>query len=165
MKTLKLFLPEIIVVVIFLGLAIASTPPRQTYRKPVPQPCIKHKPLTYSPILILVNLSGSYSMVDLAEAQRTRPLYILNALNALSPYKYQLANGVTPNLTLNITVTTDNYQHYGAEIRGYVYDGDFYTSLSTTYITFEKLYDDVASRVNWYITGGWCRNCPDPCNP
>ena len=37
-------------------------------------------------------------MKDLQEAQRERPVYIVNALNVLTPYKYMLANGATPTL-------------------------------------------------------------------
>lgn len=148
----------------FLAMAFAcATTGKTAYRKPVPQPCVKHQPLNYSPILVKVNLGGSYTMTDLAEAQRTRPAYIVNALNALTYNKYQLADGVTPNLSLTITVTTDSYGHYGAEINGSVYDGTFYNSIPSNYITFEKLYDDIAAKVNVYMTRGWCKNCPDPC--
>lgn len=173
MKTIKLFLPEIAVIIISLGLAVASTPPRQTYRKPVPQPCIKHKPLYYSPILVKFFISGSYTLKDLAGAQRDDPPDIIYELNKLSPNKYQLASGETPNLSLYITYNSDSYQHFGASITGYVYDGDFSFTLATNYNSSDfnddfltgggKVFRDIASRVNDYITLGWCKNCPNPC--
>ncbi|OIR12684.1 hypothetical protein GALL_57510 [mine drainage metagenome] len=168
MKKVKEQLWPAMIFIIFLAMAVASVPNNynhHTYHKPVPQPCVTHKGLSYSPVLLKVNLTGYYTMKDLPEAQRTVPDYIVNKLNSLSYGKYSLANGVTPNLTLNITYTTDSYQHYGAEIRGYVYDGDFYITLPANYITFEKLDDDIADKVNTFINYGWCRNCPQPCNP
>ncbi len=150
--------------VLFFVMALASAAPKQaTYQKP--KPCVTHKGLTYSPVLIKVNLSGDYTMKDLQEAQRTRPVYILNQLNYLNPGKYQLADGVTPNLNLYITLQTDSYGHYGATLTGYVHDGDFYRSLNTNYVTLEKLYDDIATEVNYFVRNGWCNNCPSPCNP
>jgi hypothetical protein len=68
-------------------------------------------------------------------------------------------------LSLYVTYTSDNYGHFGAEIKGYVYDGDFFKTIESNFITFEKLDDEVARLVNWYITGGWCKNCPSPCIP
>ena len=136
--------------------------PRKTYT-PKPEPCTKHQPLNYSPILVKVNLSGTYTMKDLQEAQRERPVYIINALNVLTPYKYQLANGVTPNLNLYVTINVDAYQHYGASVTGYVFDGNFNFKLGADYSTFEKKYDNIASNVKIYITRGWCKNCPTPC--
>ena len=140
----------------------ASAPPTQTY-KTKPQPCIKHKPLNYSPVLVRMYISGSYQMKDLAEVQRTLPYTLLNKLNSLTPYKYKMADGVTPNLSLYVNYTSNSYGHYGAELTGYVYDGDFNFSFGTNYLTFEKLDDDIVAKINHFITGGWCRNCPSPC--
>ena len=162
MKSVKSDLLSIAVVLLFFLLAVASAPPRRTYQSK-PQPCTKHTPLNYSPVLVKINLSGTYSMKDLSEAQRTRPGYIIDALNSLTYAKYKLADGVTPNLNLYITLNTDSYGHYGASMTGYVYDGDFNVSLNANYVTLEKLYDDIAAQVNIYITRGWCRNCPSPC--
>jgi len=163
MKSFKSVLLPVSVMLTFFAMAIASMPPpRKTYT-PKPEPCTKHQPLNYSPILVKVNLSGTYTMKDLQEAQRERPVYIVNALNVLTPFKYQLANGVTPNLNLYVTINVDAYQHYGASVTGYVFDGNFNFTLGADYSTFEKLYDDIASNVNIYITRGWCKNCPTPC--
>jgi hypothetical protein len=153
-----------IVAASFLLMAVASAPPKhyQSYQ-PKPQPCIKHRPLDYSPVLIKLNISGSYTMKDLPGYQETSPFLYLEKLNSLSPFKYKLADGVLPNLTLNITFNTDNYGHYGATIDGSVYDGTFHTTLPSNYITHEKLLEDITSTVNTYITRGWCSNCPTPC--
>ncbi len=168
MKKMKEQFWPAMVVIIFLVMAIASTPNaynHRAYQKPKPQPCITHKGLNYSPVLVKVNITGYYTMKDLSEVQRTVPDYLVSRLNSLTYGKFSLANGVTPNLTLNITYTTDSYQHYGAEIRGYVFDGDFYITLPANYITFEKLDNDIADKINTFINYGWCRNCPEPCNP
>lgn len=153
-------------IVLFFVTAVASVPAQKTtYQKPKPQPCITHKSLAYSPVLIKVNLSGDYTMKDLQEAQRQRPTFILNELNYLSPGKYQLADGVTPNLNLYITLKTDSYGHYGAEVTGYVHDGDFFVRFGMDYVTLEKLYSDIAAKINLFVRNGWCSNCPGPCNP
>lgn len=154
------------ILLVFLAMALASAPSHHTaYRKYKPQPCTTHKPLYYSPVLTQIFISGTYTMKDLPKAQSDLPSLFLSELNNQSPGKYQLANGVTPNLNLYITFTTDNYQHYGAEIHGYVYDGDFYTSLTNNYSTFDKLAEDISNQVNIYITRGWCKNCEGACNP
>ena len=155
-----------LVIAAFLALAWASTPSRHAYyAKQKPQPCITHKPLSYSPVLVKIYIGGTYTMKDLPGAQTDEPTYILNQLNEVNPGKYQLANGATPNLNLYITYTTDNYQHYGAEIHGYVFDGDFYDVLNNNYVTFDRLDADIVQKVNEFIDGGWCKNCPSPCNP
>lgn len=163
MKTLKphLYASTIAGIFIIMSLACASSKP--AYRRPVKQPCVKHAPLTYSPVLVKMNISGSYTMKDLSGAQSFGYQYLIDALNNLTAYKYKLADGETPNLTLNITINTDSYQHYGAILNGYVYDGDFYYSWDNNYITAERLFDAIAKQVNWYITGGWCKNCDGPC--
>jgi len=150
--------------ILFFAMAIASVAPRTTYQNK-PLPCVTHKPLYYSPILVQVNLSGSYTMKDLQGAQRTGQTYIIDELNVLNAYKYKLADGVTPNLNLYITVNTDNYEHYGASVTGYVFDGNFNFTLPASYVTSEKLFEDIAEKINSYIVGGWCNNCPSPCTP
>lgn len=149
----------------FLFMAVASAGPKQTYQPPKPEPCVTHKAIAYSPVLVKINISGSYTMKDLSGAQQYGYQYMIERLKALNSYKYQLADGVTPNLTLDITVNTDGYQHYGATLYGYVYDGSFNYSWSNDYVTAEKLFDDIASKVNTFISYGWCKNCPSPCNP
>jgi hypothetical protein len=153
------------VFVLFLIMAIASATSHPTYSKPKPQPCITHKGLTYAPVLVKFNITGSYTMKDLSGAQISGSKYLIDEMNSLAYSKYQIADGVTPNLNLYVTINTDNYQHYGAYIQGYVYDGDFSVTLNTDYYTAEKLFDDIAKKVNVFIQYGWCRNCPGPCNP
>lgn len=164
MKKIKHLVPSAGVVIIFFLMALACATPQHTRQyKAKPEPCTIHAPITYSPLLVKINLSGSYTMKDLSGAQRDRPTYILDAMNGFNAYKYKIADGVTPNLTLNINLTTDSYEHYGATVNGYVYDGSFYTSFNTDYVTMEKLYDDIARQVNIFISQGWCKNCTGPC--
>lgn len=164
MKKFKSHLWAAATFIMFLAMAIASTPPKHyTYQKQKPLPCIKHGPLNYSPVLITFYISGSYNMKDLSGAQSSVPDILLSKLNGLYYGKYQVANGVTPNLNLYVDYRTDNYGHYGADIKGYVFDGDFHTWTETNFVTFDRLDDEVASIVNTYITRGWCKNCPTPC--
>ena len=124
MKKIKPVLWSLTIYAAFLAMVFACAPSHHYY-KPVAQPCVKHGPLNYSPILIKVNLSGNYNMKDLAGAQRSRQVYMLDALNALNYSKYRMADGETQNMTLNITLTTDGYEHYGATVYSTVYDGNF----------------------------------------
>ncbi|HYM93578.1 MAG TPA: hypothetical protein VET23_05515 [Chitinophagaceae bacterium] len=174
MKKIKSLLSAAIVIIVFSILAIASVPTQHTtYRKPKPQPCTKHQPLYYSPVLVKVFISGTYTLKDLTGAQRDDPPDLIFELNALTPNKYKLVSGETPNLNLYITYNTDNYQHFGASVTGYVYDDNFSFTLDTNYSSDDingdflmgssKILKDIASRVNAYITLGWCKNCPLPC--
>ena len=166
MKKLKSHFWSISTFVLFFVMAIACVPSQHyTYKKPKPEPCITHKGLSYSPVLVTFYISGSYNMENLSNAQTSVPNILLNKLNGLSYGKYQIANGVTPNLNLYVDYKTDNYGHYGADIKGYVYDGDFHTWTENNFVTFDRLDDEVASKVNAYIMYGWCKNCTGPCNP
>ncbi len=166
MKKLKSHFWPTATFILFFAMTLACyTPQHTTYKKSKPEPCITHKGLTYSPVLITFYISGSYNMKDLNGAQGSVPDILLNKLNSLSYNKYRIANGVTPNLNLYIDYRTDNYGHYGADIKGYVFDGDFHTWTENNFVTFDRLDDEVASKVNTFISYGWCKNCPGPCNP
>ena len=175
MKKFKSHFWSILTFAIFFAMAIACVAPKHyTYQKPKPQPCITHKGLSYSPVLVKFFISGSYPLKDLAGAQKDDPGDILYELNRINPNKYQLTSGQTPNLNLYVTYNSDNYQHYGASITGYVYDGDFSFTMETNYNSSDfnddilgngKIFRDIASKVNAYIAYGWCKNCPSPCNP
>lgn len=150
---------------LFILMTLACVAPKATYQPPKPLPCVTHKALTYSPVLVTIYISGSYNMKDLSEAQRLVPTILLNKLNLLNPNKYRMADGEKPNLSLYVTYNSDNYGHFGAEIKGYVFDGDFSKRLDANYVTWEKLDADIAAKVNSFISYGWCTNCPPPCNP
>jgi len=155
MKTIKLFLPEILVIVIFLGLAIASTPPRQTYRKPVVYPCKYHSAITYSPILVKLNIGSNYTMKDLPGVRSSDPSLIMDALHTFN-YSYKLADGVTPNLVLNVTYTNDGYDHFGVILNvDYQGEGNFTITLPANYITITTLVNDMAKELNVWVTQGW----------
>lgn len=175
MKKFKSHFWSITIFVLFFAMAVASVPQQHyTYHKPKPQPCITHKGLTYSPVLVKFFISGSYTVKNLQEVQQKHPDAIIAELNRINPNKYQLVSGQTPNLNLYITYNTDNYQHYGATVTGYVYDGDFTFTLDTNYslddfggdyLSQGKGITDIASKLNAYISYGWCKNCTGPCNP
>jgi hypothetical protein len=164
-KGIDSFVYSTIVCIGFGILAIACATPARTSYKPKPLPCITHKGMAYSPLLTKINLSGSYTMKDLSTAQRFAYDYLFEQLVTLNPGKYKLSDGVTPNLSLDITINTDSYQHYGATLNMYVSDGSVYYNWNTDYITIQKLYDDIAAKINVFVSYGWCTNCPGPCNP
>src|SRR5579862_712251 len=139
----------------FLFMVLASaTPRRTTYQQPT-YPCVRHGALTYSPILIQINITGSYTMKDLAGAQTSGQTYFMQALSATNFGKYQLAQGVTPNLNIYITINNDGYQHYGARVTFYVYDDNTWFDMASNYVDPYKLFDDIAAKLNTWIINGW----------
>ena len=155
MKKIKSHIWSFCVTTIFLLMVFASAPSRKTvYRKPN-DPCVKHGGLTYSPVLVQINIDGSYTMKDLSGAQRSGQVYFMDALKLVNPYKYQLAEGVTPNLNIYITVNTDSYQHYGAHVKFYVYDDNTWFDMPSNYVDPSRLFDDIAAKLNPWIMYGW----------
>ena len=68
--------------------------------------------------------------------------------------------GVTPNLNIYITVNTDGYQHYGDTVKMYVYDDNTLFTMSSNYVDPEKLFDDIAYKLNSFVVDGWTHgNC------
>jgi len=161
MKKLKSHLTTAATAVVFLVMIFACAPQnRVVYRKPVKRPCVHHDPLNYSPVLIQVNIDGSYTMKDLPGVQTSWQSYFLDKLLAANSYKYKFAQGVTPNLTIQITINTDGYQHYGATVRLYVYDDNTWFSLPSNYVEPARLVDDIATKVNSFVSYGWSHDCP-----
>lgn len=156
MKNFKPHLSSTIVILVFSLLAVESTPTQHTaYRKPKPQPCIHHAPITYSPILVKLNISSNYTMKDLPGVRSSDPELIMNALHTYN-YSYKLADGVTPNLVLNVTYTNDGYDHFGVSLYvDYQGEGHFTINLPANYITITKLIDDMAKELNVWVTNGW----------
>src|SRR6185312_1986578 len=161
MKKLKSHLTAAATALVFLVMVFASVPQnRAVYRKPQKMPCVHHDPLNYSPVLVQINIDGSYTMKDLPTAQVSWQSYFMNKLLAANSYKYKLAQGVTPNLTIQITINTDGYQHYGAMVRLYVYDDNTWFTTQSNYVDPALLFDDIASRMNSYVSNGWSHDCP-----
>jgi|SRR6185312_11964368 len=161
MKKIKSHLAAAVAVAAFLLMVFASAPQnRYVYRKPVKRPCVHHDPLNYSPVLIQVNIDGSYTMKDLPGVQTSWQSYFMDKLLAANSYKYKFAQGVTPNLTIQITINTDGYQHYGAMVRLYVYDDNTWFSLPSNYVEPALLVDDIATKVNSFVSYGWTHDCP-----
>lgn len=156
MKNIKSLFPASIVVIVFTGLALASVPPHQTtYRKPVTYPCVQHAAITYSPILVKLNISSNYTMKDLPGVRSTDPSLIMDALHAYN-LSYKLADGVTPNLVLNITYTNDGYDHFGVILNvDYQGEGNFTITLPSNYITINQLANDMAKELNVWVSQGW----------
>ena len=156
MKNLKSLFPVFIVIIVFLGLAVASvTPTKTTYRKPVTYPCIHHAAITYSPILIKLNIGANYTMKDLPGVRSSDPDLIMEALHYYNS-SYKIADGVTPNLVLNITYSNDGYDHFGVSL-GVSYQGEGYftITLQPNYVTIRQLVYDMAKELNTWVTQGW----------
>lgn len=156
MKKVKRHLFAVALIFIFFMLALASTPPRHTtYSKPIHYPCVQHAPITYSPILVKLNISSNYTMKDLPGVRSSDPELIMSALHTYN-YNYKLADGVTPNLVLNVTYTNDGYDHFGVSLNvDYQGEGNFTINLPANYITISKLIDDMAKELNTWVTNGW----------
>ena len=132
------------------------------YDAPVVQNCYRHGPLDYTPILVRFNIGANYNLSDPQEFRRYAADLLFDAFDETNPGKYKVADGVTPNLILNITITNDGFNHYGAILSG---DGNgegflFNYTWGQAYATGTKLYEDIADQVNAFITQGWHRgNC------
>lgn len=132
------------------------------YNAPAQQSCYRHDPLNYSPILVKLNVTANYNLATPTEFYRYAAASVFDELTYVNPGKYKLADGVVPNLILNITMTNDGYNHYGAylEAQG---NGEGYLFSYTwdqRYVTGQKLDEDIADQVNAFITQGWHRgNC------
>ena len=157
MKKLPASIASISLSLVFLIMAFAcATTQRTSYRStPAPDPCVRHGALSYSPVLVQINIDGSYTMKDLSGAQRSGQTYFMDALKAVNPYKYQLADGVTPNLNIYITINTDSYQHYGAKVTFYVHDDNTWFSMASNYVEPYRLFDDIAAKINTFVMYGW----------
>jgi|GEM_PF-814634 len=161
MKKIKSHLAAAVAAAAFLFMVFASAPQnRYVYRKPQKLPCVHHDALNYSPVLVQINIDGSYTMKDLPTAQVSWQSYFMSKLLAANSYKYKLAQGVTPNLTINITINTDGYQHYGATVKFYVFDDNTWFSTQSNYVDPALLFDDIATRMNSYVSNGWSHDCP-----
>lgn len=156
MQSSKTHLISFLVVIAFLAMAISSAPSHRTvYHKPVVYPCIQHEALTYSPILIKINIDANYTMKDLPGVRHSDPSFIMDALHSLN-YSYKIADGVTPNLVLHVTYTNDGYDHYGV-ILNVNWQGlaNFTITLPTNYVTAGQLITDMTKEFNRWIVNGW----------
>ena len=155
MKNSKSILITLSVIGIFLLLALASTTPRRGYSKPVTYPCVHYAGLTYSPILLKINISSNYTMKDITAVRQNDPAVIMEELHKLN-YSYQLADGVRPNLVLTVTFTNDGYDHYGVNLYvDWQGQANFTITLANNYITGVQLIHDMAAEFNRWVTNGW----------
>lgn len=126
------------------------------------QNCYRHDPLTYTPILVKLNVTANYNLATPQDFYRYAAASLFDELSLVNPGKYRLADGVVPNLILNITMTNDGYDHYGAILEGQGNGEGFLFSYTwdQRYVTGQKLDEDIADKVNAFITQGWHRgNC------
>jgi hypothetical protein len=160
MKKIRSHFVAAIVAIVFLLMVFASaTQHRTVYRAPQKEPCVRHDPLNYSPVLVQINIDGSYTMKDLSGAQRSGQVYFMDALTATNTYKYKLAQGITPNLNIYITINTDSYQHYGARVKFYVFDDNTWFDMPSNYVEPGRLFEDIAAKINSFVVGGWNHGC------
>ena len=159
MRKNRSHLATLTVVVLFVAMAFAcassSHTSHQRYTKPVVYPCVQHAGLTYSPILLKINISASYNMKDLSTVRANDPSMIMEELLKLN-YNYKLADGVRPNLVLNVTYTNDGYDHYGVNLYvDWQGQANFTITLANNYITGRQLIADMAAEFNRWIVNGW----------
>ncbi len=157
MKNIHSYSPFAGIIFLFFIMALASMPQRKTsyYSKPATYPCIRYPALTYCPILLRINIDASYTPKDLMGARETIPTLVLDALQSLN-YCYKLADGVAPNLVMNITFNNDGYNHLGITLRvDWQGQATFSFTLPNNYITGSLLISDMAKKFNEYVIYGW----------
>jgi hypothetical protein len=156
MKKIRSHIAAVTVIIVFLGMAMASTSSHKTtYQKPVVYPCVRYAGLTYSPILLKINISANYTMKDLSSVRQNDPSMIMEALQSLN-YSYKLADGVRPNLVLTVTYTNDGFDHYGVNLYvDWQGQANFTITLPNNYITGKQLIQDMAKELNRWVTQGW----------
>ena len=155
MKNIKAHLVTFSVIALFFLMALACATSKPRYTKPIVYPCVHYAGLTYSPILLKINISSSYNMKDLSAVRANDPNMILEELQKLN-YSYKLADGVRPNLVLNVTYTNDGYDHYGVTLYvDWQGQANFTITLANNYITGRQLIEDMAKELNRWVTNGW----------
>jgi hypothetical protein len=121
----------------------------------VPQP-YSHDPLAYK-VKVKYNVNFTYTPKDPSEA----PEYVIHEFqrrleaDGNGGNGYALAEGETPNLILDLTIGSDSSDNKSMQVRGYVSDGNFYTSTDNTYQDAAKMIDAVADTVDGFISRGW----------
>ncbi len=155
MKNIRSVFISLSVIVIFFLMALASNTTKKSYSKPVTYPCVHYAGLTYSPILLKINITSNYTMKDLPGVRNSDPSMIMEELHKLN-YSYQLADGVRPNLVLTLTYTNDGYDHYGVSLYvDWQGQSNFTITLPSNYITIRQLIEDMAKEFNRWVTNGW----------
>lgn len=157
MKKIRSNIITLCIAGIFFLMAFASSSSRPSYKrsKPVVYPCVHHEGLTYSPILLKFNISANYTMRDISAVRENNPSLIMEELLKLN-YNYKLADGVRPNLVLNVTYTTDSYEHYGVSLYvDWQGQANFTITLANNYITITQLNADMAKELNTWVVNGW----------
>jgi hypothetical protein len=104
-----------------------------------------------------VNVNFSYNLKNPDQAHEWTPATFVDSLRATNPGKYQLADGVNPNLILTINISNDGHDHFGATLDAYG-NGEgflFHYSWNQDYVTGTKLLGDIAGKVNTFVTYGW----------
>lgn len=144
---------------LFFVMALAcATSNRTAYHKPskpVVYPCVRYAALTYSPILLKINISSNYNMKDISSVRQNDPSLIMEELHKLN-YSYQLADGVRPNLVLTVTYTNDGYDHYGVNLYvDWQGQANFTITLANNYVTGVQLIKDMTYQFNTWVTQGW----------
>ena len=156
MKKIRSHLISFTVIVVFFLMALAcATTSHPRYTKPTVYPCVHYAGLTYSPILLKINISASYNMKDITAVRANDPYMILEELQKLN-YSYKLADGVRPNLVLNVSYTNDGYDHFGVNLYvDWQGQANFTITLPNNYITGHQLIEDMAKELNRWVTNGW----------
>ena len=154
-KKIRSYVLTFAVVSVFFLMALACATSKPKYTKPTVYPCIRYAAITYSPILLKINISASYTMKDISSIRQNDPSVIMEELQKLN-YSYKLADGVRPNLVLNVTYTNDGYDHYGVTLYvDWQGQANFTITLANNYITGRQLIQDMAKELNRWVTNGW----------
>lgn len=120
-----------------------------------PQP-YSHDGLPYK-VKVKYSVTFTYTPKEPSEA----PEYVIHAFQSRleadgnGGHGYAMAEGEAPNLTLDLTVSSDNSDNKSMQVRGYVFDGNFYTCTDNTYQDASKMINAMADKVDGFISQGW----------
>ena len=121
----------------------------------VPQP-YSHDALAYK-VKVKYNVNFTYTPKDPSEAPEVVIHEFQRRLEAdgNNGNGYAMAEGEAPNLILNITVGSDTSDNKTMQVSGFVSDDNFSVSTENTYQDAVKMIDDMADKVNAFISQGW----------
>jgi hypothetical protein len=115
-----------------------------------------HGPLSYK-VKVRYNVNFTYTPKEPSEA----PDYVIHAFQSRleadgnNGNGYALAEGEAPNMTLDLTLNSDNSNNKSMQVRGYVSDGTFYTYTDNSYQDPGKMINAMADEVNVFVSTGW----------
>jgi hypothetical protein len=155
-----------------LGLFCAGSADAQLFamkkKKDNAWPCQDQQGFSYTTLTVVITVKPTYNMTwKFAEAPSVVAQRILADLNANSRgITFQEANGVVPNLFINVTMseTNDGTQQDSAyaEVTGLAKSGTLFRESSgqAPYIGWREAVDHLSTNMLTWLQNGWHTNAP-----